>query len=698
MTDLFKSNENEFYIELKQERYYFPGEDISGDVVLDLKKSTKTNNIKVSLEGYAEIGGRTMTIYSKSIFVAEPPEGEKSYYLDAYTHRFPFKISIPSSSDYILPSTLEIPKLLKVSYRLVAVHNRPFVIMEKFCSTATERITILEDINVEKNGLDKEHNQTRELTLTGETRKVRVVIALGKRAAVKGDTIPITITIHHIGVMVRDKAIKVQLIRYVYYGKNKGELFGPKTLSETTANIEISGPVSFTKSFNLKLPIPTASACPTVEKSCDAFRIEYCIRATINLNEENPLRKEEPNDIVCFNIPFIIGTYPKLAFNIDDDEEIEEEEVEEEETVQKTSEANSSNSSEYDQVFEKMKELELNSIPSTPALSDQENPKETSAPSLKSNSPRVPNEKDYKGIKPLSRLQETPPATPTPTLSNMSNTSLVQSPVQEAFKMTPANTPPMQHQVTVISPPLDHSPISPVEHSKRENATSDVPLHSNDYPSAASSIHRQDSMRWVVRSEDESSCASTSPTVSNNYYSPKNSTVSSPTPSTLSNKPCPIPSSPMPMPYSHNSTPIAFSTPQLVPSTPMPEAATHHAFPSLYPSHSTPNSQFHSSISQPSLGNYPGPPNGPPQYNYPNMTMPSAFPSSEQVYNHHPLNPTYAYYGQNNHTPPNQGYGHHHHPYQTNYGHHQPSNVSFPTPYGNSHHPSPHHSSSFHSS
>lgn len=30
MTDLFKSKENEFYIELKQERYYFPGDDISG--------------------------------------------------------------------------------------------------------------------------------------------------------------------------------------------------------------------------------------------------------------------------------------------------------------------------------------------------------------------------------------------------------------------------------------------------------------------------------------------------------------------------------------------------------------------------------------------------------------------------------------------------------------------------------------------
>lgn len=30
MTDLFKSKENEFYIQLKEERFYIPGEDISG--------------------------------------------------------------------------------------------------------------------------------------------------------------------------------------------------------------------------------------------------------------------------------------------------------------------------------------------------------------------------------------------------------------------------------------------------------------------------------------------------------------------------------------------------------------------------------------------------------------------------------------------------------------------------------------------
>lgn len=66
------------------------------------------------------------------------------------------------------------------------MHNRPYVIVGKFCSMATETVTILEDINVEADDLKGEHTQTRELVLKGETRKVKVVVSLGKRAAVKG--------------------------------------------------------------------------------------------------------------------------------------------------------------------------------------------------------------------------------------------------------------------------------------------------------------------------------------------------------------------------------------------------------------------------------------------------------------------------------------------------------------------------------
>lgn len=128
MADLFKSKENEFYIELSQERYYFPGEDISGkwhqrfhninktlthwytgDVILDLKKATKTNNIRVTLEGTVEIGGRSMILFTKSAHIAESPEGDqRSHYLEPHTHRFPFRMTIPSSKDYKVPSTLEV--------------------------------------------------------------------------------------------------------------------------------------------------------------------------------------------------------------------------------------------------------------------------------------------------------------------------------------------------------------------------------------------------------------------------------------------------------------------------------------------------------------------------------------------------------------------------------------------------------------
>jgi hypothetical protein len=81
----------------------------TGDVILDLKKATKTNNIKITLEGIVEIGGRSISLFAKSALIAESPEGDqKSYYLEPHTHRFPFRMTIPSSKDYKVPSTLEV--------------------------------------------------------------------------------------------------------------------------------------------------------------------------------------------------------------------------------------------------------------------------------------------------------------------------------------------------------------------------------------------------------------------------------------------------------------------------------------------------------------------------------------------------------------------------------------------------------------
>ncbi|KAL7316301.1 hypothetical protein PS15m_005412 [Mucor circinelloides] len=463
MADLFKSKENEFYIELSQERYYFPGEDISGDVILDLKKATKTNNIRVTLEGTVEIGGRSMILFTKSAHIAESPEGDqKSHYLEPHTHRFPFRMTIPSSKDYKVPSTLEITKLLKVSYRLVAIYNKAYT-LEKFCPTASVSINILEDINVDRAEFAGDQQIEKELLLSGETtRKVRVSTVVAKRAAVKGDVIPISVTIEHIGVMVRDKALSIQLLRSVYYGKNKSELFGPKVIRQITSNIEISGPISFTKTFNMQLPIPS-NICPTVDKSGSTFKIEYSLRVSINLNEENPHRPETAGDIVIFNVPFVIGTYPKLAFNIDDDDDEEEQRVEENASQQD----DSSNSSEYEQVAEKMKDLDLGSDVNSPTLLQQ-------SPSIKhSNS--------------ITRIDPTI-TSPQPSFES------IQEPVPEPAVNKPNE---VSYQAQVISPPLDkiptmdgttttHLPTPKLENAlksgEQAEPTSPKPLYLDDQP------------------------------------------------------------------------------------------------------------------------------------------------------------------------------------------------------------------------
>jgi hypothetical protein len=76
-----------------------------------MTKATKTNNIKVLLEGIVEIGGRTITLFSKYVLIAQSPDGEKSYYLEPHTHRFPFIITIPTSKECKVPSTLEVSSI-----------------------------------------------------------------------------------------------------------------------------------------------------------------------------------------------------------------------------------------------------------------------------------------------------------------------------------------------------------------------------------------------------------------------------------------------------------------------------------------------------------------------------------------------------------------------------------------------------------
>jgi cytoskeletal protein CcmA (bactofilin family) len=77
---------------------------------------------------------------------------------------------------------------LKVNYRLTAIFNKPFTVLEKLSASTTTSINILEDINVESTEYCGDYKVEKELYLTGETsRPVKVSTVIGKRAAVKGN-------------------------------------------------------------------------------------------------------------------------------------------------------------------------------------------------------------------------------------------------------------------------------------------------------------------------------------------------------------------------------------------------------------------------------------------------------------------------------------------------------------------------------
>ncbi|KAI8882123.1 hypothetical protein K501DRAFT_334229 [Backusella circina FSU 941] len=317
--------QNEFYIDLDEERNFYQGETIAGSIVIDLHKETRTSNIKVALIGTVIINDKPVVIYNDEALLARNPNGsDRTHILQAHTHRFRFSFSIPFSKT--LPSTLNIRNAVAVKYRLIATHrivNFRVLDLKKFSPTIYKPVNIFETINVESSEFGGTYSQTREVAIVGEHRKSNIVVKLPKRAAVKGDIIQINVDIDHIGTLVREKGVVAKLVQYVYSNISKSQLHEPSTLASVDKKIVISSPTDFSTSMNLKLNIPR-NVSPTVEvKTGSVFRVEYLVQVEVNLNDQSPKSPGRRTDIVTFDVPFTIGTYPSLVQCIEEDDEDE---------------------------------------------------------------------------------------------------------------------------------------------------------------------------------------------------------------------------------------------------------------------------------------------------------------------------------------------------------------------------------------
>ncbi|KAG0168749.1 Arrestin domain-containing protein 4 [Apophysomyces sp. BC1034] len=295
---LASRKQNDFYIKLDEDRFYYTGEVIRGNVVLDLAKPTKTNHVRIAFVGEVQSESTTIQLFSRILYLANPPDDEKSHILEAQTHSFPFEFTIPGN-DGELPSSTQLPNLGSIKYLLSALHDKPYV-PDSLSPQTKKEVSILEKIDVTLPEYCMKGNFNEQIQLVGsdDPRQVRVSMTLPKFGIVRG------------------KLIFVSCI---------GQLSEKKVIKSNAVDINITGPLEFIQTSVVKILFPTSTP-PTVGESGKIVSIEYWIRAEVNLNEISPdnSEPEHPKNIVYMEANVVVGTCPKPELAIDDEDEDDE--------------------------------------------------------------------------------------------------------------------------------------------------------------------------------------------------------------------------------------------------------------------------------------------------------------------------------------------------------------------------------------
>ncbi|KAM3580403.1 hypothetical protein VKS41_007067 [Umbelopsis sp. WA50703] len=294
----------------------------SGTVAVFPAKPTRTNHIRVIFKG--EISSLLKDKESIILFnkvktlpiTKEDESGSKSHILEAKAHTFPFEFMVPE--DIPLPSSMEVFKQGRIRYTLIAIHGKPMV-PESLCPKATYIVPILEHIDISVPEYTRPTEKSVSTTLEGveDRRKVTVKVNIPRYGYTRGDIVPLNISIGHHSAFSREKGIKVEFVRIGQFSSNRQMITNELTLRTSESNINIYGPYNFSQSLTEQIMIPTSTP-PTIDKKGKLIYINYKVRVTVNLNSKH---SSKAKNIVVVELPIVVGTWPRAAVPIDEDEE-----------------------------------------------------------------------------------------------------------------------------------------------------------------------------------------------------------------------------------------------------------------------------------------------------------------------------------------------------------------------------------------
>ncbi|CDH53119.1 hypothetical protein RO3G_07420 [Lichtheimia corymbifera JMRC:FSU:9682] len=298
-------------IALNEEKFYFPGERLQGNVIVHPKNPTKTSYIMLKF-----IGEVLLTVKDKETIVLfqETKQlrlsgDDKTFVLEAKPYTFPFEFEVPQNVD--LTSSMEFAKKARVRYTLTAIHHRPMV-PETFCNKAEYVVPILEYLDIEE--AQFKASQEKSVSVSKSLNKLcHLRVTTPHIGYARGSIVHVGATLNFVEPLVVTKGLKVSLVRIADIRHGRHRYTKEEVLRSVVHDINIYGPFNFTQAISCQLPIPTSTP-PTIGFRGTTLRMYYQVRVRAKLNEE---KKAE------VNLPIVVGTWPRADIPIDDDDDDE---------------------------------------------------------------------------------------------------------------------------------------------------------------------------------------------------------------------------------------------------------------------------------------------------------------------------------------------------------------------------------------
>ncbi|KAI8331645.1 hypothetical protein BD560DRAFT_494119 [Blakeslea trispora] len=300
-------------IRLEEEKFYFPGETIKGFVIVHPKSAIKVNSVQLKFYGEVFINLKEKeynTLFEKTLALSVYPNSTvpRQTTLDASEHSFSFEFIVPKNSD--LPSSMEFGKKGHVRYTINAILDRP-LIPESLCPKADYTVSLLEYIDIEQPQfrMPQEKSQDIMLSKAKYNQKCMLRASMPRLGFTRGDIVPLKVIIDHFTSFERKNGVTVDLIRTVEIRTTRHTVFKETTLKSTPHDIDTSQHQQ--QMISCQILIPTSTP-PSIRYKDKVLRFHYKVRISAYFGKK---------ESCTLDLPIVIGTWPRAAVPIDDDDD-----------------------------------------------------------------------------------------------------------------------------------------------------------------------------------------------------------------------------------------------------------------------------------------------------------------------------------------------------------------------------------------